>query len=520
MTWSWVIAVIVVAATGLFVKFGLPRFRKEVNLSVSWPEFGIGLFLACAVVIPSVLAVGGAMSTDSALKYQEFYNGVETSATVHVKDCHPGSSGGSVSSGRSNCHYEYRTGETYTYQEMYFVTVSDGCDKDGNCSSHQEVRYRPETGYIYAPYATKEYVYEITDSLGETYRFPQIFVKDGEGFRGEALPGDIPRGDPAEWANAKKHLDEGDPRPVTRMFKYDNYILASQDEMLKPFSQNVEQYKEAGILPEHTKGIMSEPLHGFSSGYANKVSFVGVKVADESAWQQSLMEFNAALGSKYQGDMHLVLIDTSLVDNQTDYMDALKAYWLGPDFGRRALSKNAIIVVAGVKGDEVAWAKASTGMPFGNEVMLQGITNFTPGTKFAPSSLIGAPRTVVVPAKGDEDDSVTVSLSSQPGVLERVVLDDFSFQRACMKCVDDDGEQIGYGDLISQIEPPMWQLSIMIFIVFVLSAVYWVCASIYDMFEWKWLLWVKKSKSKSRDNDDFDDWSPRYSDRMSRPYGY
>jgi len=499
MLWALLIAAAVVAASGLAFKFGIDRSRMSSRLGINWHEFIAGLIAAFLVVMPSVFLVGKAWSTAEALVYQEFYNGVETSATVQVEDCFPGHSGGSSSSGHSNCNYEYRTGETYTYTETYTVTVSDGCDSKGNCKSHSETRTRTETGYIYNPYANKEYQYAISDSIGGDYRFPQVFVKDGEGYGGQAIPGDIPRGDPAEWLDAKTHLEEGDPRPVTRMFNYDNYILASHDELLTPFSEDVEQFKEEGILPEHTKNITSDPLYGFSDSYADKVSFVGVTVADESAWQKSLMSFDAALGTELQGDLHLVLIDSSLVSSPTDYLNALKAYWLGDDFGRRAVAKNAIIVVAGVEGDEVQWAQASTGMPFGNEVMLQGIANSLPGTQLDPTQLIGTPRTVVTPATGDEDDTTKVTISESPGVLERVVLEDFPFQRACMDCVDD-GEQIGYKDLVSQIEPQWWQWMIMISIVGILAVVYWLIAAKYELFNW--LPWVKKSLKSSDDDDD------------------
>ncbi len=520
MLLALLITATVVVVSGLAVKFGIQWFREGSYWHINWSEFIAGIIVAFLVVMPTVFFVGKAWSTAEALVYQEFYNGVETSATVQVEDCHPGSSGGSAASGHSNCYYEYRTGETYTYTETYTVTVSDGCDSKGNCKSHTETRTRTETGYIYNPYASKEYYYAITDSLGGDYRFPQVFVKEGEGYGGQAIPGDIPRGDPAEWLDAKKHLEEGDPRPVTRIFEYDNYILASQDELLKPFSEDVEQFKEDGILPEHTKNIMGDPLYGFSKSYADKVSFVGVSVADESVWQKSLMSFNAALGSELQGDLHLVLIDASLVNSPTDYLNAVKAYWLGDDFGRRAVAKNAIIVIAGVQSSEIQWAQASTGMPFGNEVMLQGIVNFLPGTSLDPAQVIGSPHTVVTPGSGDEDDTVTVKISESAGVLEKVVLDDFPFQRACMDCADD-GDQIGYKDLVSQIEPQWWQWMIMISIVGILAVAYWLLAAYFELFNW--LPWVKKSNSQSPDDEnDSYNYGWRFGDsRTSRePYDY
>lgn len=516
MIWALLISATVVVVSGLAIKFGVQWFRTDTQLDIDWNEYVAGVVVAFVVVIPSVVLVGKAWSTAEALSYQEFYNGVETSATVRVERCSPGRSGGSSSSGHSNCRYEYRTGETYTYQESYTVTVPDGVDSNGNPKTRIETRYRTEIGYIYNPYATSEYRYFIADSLGGEYRFPETYVKDGEGYAGGDIPSDIPRGDPPEWLDAKQHLDEGNPRPVTRMFSYDNYILASQDNLLNPFSEDVEQYKEDGILPEHTANIMTNPLYGFSDSYADKVSFVGVQVADMSAWQMSMMSLNAALGSQLRGDMHLVLIDASLVNSPTNYMNALKAYWLGDDFGRRAIAKNAIIVVAGVQGDEISWAQASTGMPFGNEVMLQGIANFLPGTPLTPERVIGAPRTVITPGEGGEDDTTEVTLSATPGALERIVLQDFPFLRACMECTDDGGEQIGYKNLVSQIEPSTGQWAIMISVVALLSFIYWALAAMFEMFYW--LPWVQRSKPRRPEEDYYGYEYPRGRRRNTRSF--
>jgi len=502
----WVVILItaaVVAVSGLMLKFGVPWIFKETDWHISWREFIAGLLIAYLVVTPLVIGVGKAWSTADALRYQEFYNGVETAANSWVEDCYPGTSGQSLESGHSNCTYEYRTGETYTFIETYYVTVEDcSYDSDGDrtCTSHQEARTRIVTGYIYSPYATKEYAYAIDDSLGGTYNFPGPYVKDGEGYGGGELPTDLPRGDPEEWTVSWQRLSEGNPRPVTRLFDYNNYILASEDDMLTPYSEDVAQYLEEGILPDHTANILTDPLYGYNDSFADKVSFVGVDVSDETAWQDTLMSFNAALGSDLRGDLHLVLIDSSLVDSPTDYLNALKAYWLSDDFDRRAIAKNAIIVVAGVDGDMVEWGIASTGMPFGNEVMLRGIQNFLPNTPLDPIQVIGAPRTVVTP--GTDDDEVKVTLSESPGVLERVVLHDFPFKRACMDCKEEDGE-IGYADLVVEIEPKPWQWTIMISIIGVLSIVWWIIAGRFELFNW--LPFVKKRQVEENDSYAFDD---------------
>jgi hypothetical protein len=497
MIFPILIAAAVVTMIGLTFKYVVPKLVSVEHWHISWREFIAGTLIACAIVAPSVFAIGKALTNQEALRYEEFYNGVETDATYSVKDCHPGSAGSSAASGLSNCSYEYRTGETYSYLEAV-PDVTTTCDSKGNCTTETKIRWESRVGFIYAPYAAKEYRFKITDSLGGSYTFPGAYVKDNEGYLGQAIPGDLPRADPPEWVDARSHLDAGNPRPVTRLFSYNNYILASKDELLNTYSEDVERYLEEGILPDHTANIRDTPLYGYSSSSADKVSFVGVEVADQAAWQYSLANFNGALGSKLQGDLHLVLVDTSLVDNPTTYLNALKAYWQSDSFGDRALAKNGIVVVAGVDNGTVSWVKATTGMPFGNEVMLTGIENFLHDVTLDPQAVIGNPHTVVTPASSDdEDDSVAVSHGRDPGVLERVVLMDFPFKRACMECAE--GEGIGYENLIVDVDPLPWQWAIMITIVALLSLVWWFLAGNFSFLNWE--RWFNRRHIKSTDQE-------------------
>lgn len=472
------IAAAIIAVCGLVLKKYLPQLTKSAG-GITWNEYIAGVILGSLVLVPSVFAIGRAWSVSDAASYQEFYNGVETSATIEPTNCEPGRSGNDASAGRSNCRHQRNSGISYTYLEPYIVTDTT-CDSQGSCTTTSRTEYRPATAYIYYPYTTTEYEYIITDSIGGTYAFPGSYVKDEESFDGTPIPESIPRADPQEWVDSRQNLDAGTPRPVTRLFNYDNYILAAQEEMLLPFSEDIDRYLEQDILPDHTDNIVKNPLYGFSSSYADKVRLVGVEVNDEEVWQQTLMSFNAALGTELQGDLHLVLIDSTLVDSPTGYANALKAHWLSDDFGRRAIAKNAIIVVAGVQDDTIVWAQATTGMPFGNEVMLRGIVNFLPDTPLSPSEVIGAPSTVV----SVDGEVSTVTLSSEPGVLEQVVLQDFPFQRACMECLDEDGQQIGYKDLIAKVQPQPWQWTVMVIVIVALSSVYWFFASKYELFNW------------------------------------
>jgi hypothetical protein len=470
-----VIAAATVAMAGLLLKFVVPLIWKDSDWHISWVEFAAGLLAAYIAVIPLTFAAGKALSVADALRADAFQNGVETAADVVVNECQPGMSGGSASSGHSNCDYEYQTGETYTYTETYYVPVTK-CDGDGHCTTTVQSHTRIATGYIYNPYSTREYAYSIVDSLGGQYNFPGWYVRTGESYRDNVVPAEIPRGDPQEWLDAKQRLDAGNPRPVTRLVGYDNYRLSTYNDLIKPYAKDMKRYLKEGILPDHTANIASDPTYGPIDTLADKVSFVGVNVADEMVWQNAVMVFNAALGSKFHGDLHMVIIDDSLVDNQDDYLNALKAYWLGNAFERRVIAKDVVIVVLGVSGSEISWATASTGMPMGNESMLQGIANLLPGVSLTPSEVIGAPRTVI----GDE---VTVTLSENKGILEQIMLSETPYKWSCNGC-NDPKHAIDYSDMIVEIEPQTWQWAIMISFVGVLSLVWWFFAGANEFFNW------------------------------------
>jgi hypothetical protein len=480
------VAIVIVAMLGFAFKYASPILNRQgftTDWHVTWREYSVGLAVFSFVVVPSIVLVGNQMSVAEALRYEEFYNGVETEVVELKTICVAGTSGSSASSGRSNCAYEYNTGQSYDYWDTCLETEVY-TDSKGNMQTRTVSKPCLQTAYIYSPYVTVEFRFAIKDSLGGNYSFPLTHVEQNpQKYADKEIPPDLPRGAPAEWTDAQSRLAAGDPRAVTRVFGYDNYILAAKDDLLLPFSQDVARYKAEGILPEHTANIKSDPLTGFSKSFANKISFVGVSVADESVWQESLMGFNAALGSQYRGDMHIVMVDSARVDDSVTYLNALKAYWLGEEFGRRAIAKNAIIVAIGVQDNKVDWARATTGMPFGNEVMAEAIKSHLPGTVLDPNVLIGNPKTIVTPASNDKDDDVVQVLpSAEMGVLEDAVLHTFPFKRACMGCQDDEG-QIGYDNLVSKVQPPFWQLSIMVAIVALLSIGWWVLVCKVTLFE-------------------------------------
>lgn len=483
-----VIAVAVVALLGLAVRY-LLRFltRRDIFLKerrVTWSEYAVITAISAVLVTPTILLWGSALSIDNKLTYQEMYNGVEVAATVSVVDCVAGHSGESYSAGQSNCSYTYVSGR-YSWDETY-------TDTECTTNSKGELSCRPVTkccvtyyADIYTPYAKQELRYHLTDSLGGSYDFTESFIaKDAQAYGSMAIPSNIPRGAPDDWLDARRHLDAGDPRPVTRMFDYDNYILASQDELLQAYG-DVESFQGRNLLPDHTVDILRTPIYGDTRTQAKKLSFVGAKVPNEAKWQDSLMRFNAALGSKLQGDLHVVVIDSKLVgmNDSQRYLSALRAYWLGDHFGKRALSKNGVILVIGTDGKKIDWAKAATGMPFGNNVMLRTMENLLVDKPFTPEAVFGSPRTVVTPAVKEGEvkvkQKVDVTLSQPQSALEMAMFGEATkFKRPCMACEgEEDAGQVGYKNLIDKIEPSVGAKALMVVVVGAISLIGWLIVS-------------------------------------------
>ncbi len=479
------IAVCIALALGLLAKFILDALTvtgtRGQQLSVSWPEYGSVSVVMTLIIVPVVLAIGNSMSIDNILRYEQFVNGVETVAGTTVTKCYEGHSGNSLAAGYSNCEHTYRSG-TYHWQERHTYTTCT-TDSKGNSDCTEHVYYTTETGYIYTPFVTKEYHYFIDASAGKGGDFPRFnfdtvyAAQDAVKFRSKvAIPASVPRGAPADWLDAKQHLDGGDARSVTMISSYDNYILASDDKILKAFGGDLERYKKAGLLPDLAAGIMTDPISGPTNTHADKVAFVDVNTLDKPQMQKAVMRFNAALGMKLQGDLHVVFVNSDTIgSNQAvGYTTALKAYWQSPAFAKRAIAKNGIILVIGVKDSKVDWARATTGMPFGNEGMAKWVEDWLPGHDLDPRTLFGEPRTVIKPgvtAEAFTSDDVKVTLSTPRGALEEIVFEKAPFDRARMSC--DDNKCVGYEHLLDKIEPTGTQKTWMVVVTAIFALMLW-----------------------------------------------
>jgi hypothetical protein len=238
----------------------------------------------------------------------------------------------------------------------------------------------------------------------------------------------------------------------------------------------IEQYLDVGVLPPVAHGI-----HDFY--YADKTSFVGFTPQEEAAWQAELMDFNAALGSELDGDLHLVIAQHPTVSNNPDaYLLALKAYWQDTDvWGDDCLSKDGIIVVIGTRdGQTAAWARAETGMPLGNEDMRVAIRNELTGVDLTPQSVLGDIRGELTVR--EEDGNLNVRSTGEGGVLGTILwgLDDPQTKFVPIGMTADDPGAVGGGFLYldSEIRPKPGQKAAIVGVTFFFTCFVWAVLAV------------------------------------------
>jgi hypothetical protein len=360
---------------------------KSGVVRINTHELVIGSIVASLVVIPAVVGIGFSISKSNTMSYQEFYNGLEATATVQQVTCERDGS----------CQYEYEC-DPYRVMVTKYRTVSDG--KGGTKS---EPYQDWETRYHQCPYVDYELNHYVNDTLGDNHliggtRFPVNAEKHK--WRGNKSLPNVEEGAPALWTEAKARIDAGNPGGVTKTAKYDNYIQASQNDIYAKHSGDIASYLTDGLLPV-------VPTDVFDYYQANKFQTVKRKSVDTKAWNEALGRFNGHLGSDRRGDLHIVAVDAGVVDSPDQYSLALESYWQSPDLGKNTLSKNGIAVVLGVEDDTVKWARAFTGMPAGNERVVVDINNDLPGSPFTPEAVLGAAgtgktKTAVAPVPAEQ----------------------------------------------------------------------------------------------------------------------
>ena len=231
----------------------------------------------------------------------------------------------------------------------------------------------------------------------------------------------------------------------------------------------MDKYKNLGLLPSITYGTF-----GFYS--ADKVRFVGQATATQ-AWQDGLRYFNAAFGTELRGDLQLVIVtDKRAVGNPDEYAYALKAYWQDKKtFDKNATPKNSAVVIMGATDDgKVAWTRAFTGMPLGNEETMIAIQEQLKGVELKPEVVIGN----VVGKPFSKFSSVVRADHKAVGVLERVMwgLNEpkLKFRRVSMEAKDKTDIGTGFSYLMKEVKISSGAQYGIAAVALILSLIVWV----------------------------------------------
>ena len=432
-------------------KYDLQSYIGRPN-RITAPEFVLGTVATIAVAMIVTMWIGPNLSRNSAINgYKEFYNGSVTQARVVPDRCEKDGS----------CSHTYVCDTEYIYHPAQY-------DSNGRQTS---AAYTEVIDH-HCPYATYELDYVLDDNLGRTITIgDDYFEANPQPWRGgRSIPGDVPREAPARWVTAKQNVKAGMSDPVTGVFKYANFILASESDLYKKYSGSIAKYQKARLLPKHTDKLGDDVLYDYGM-QATKLQAVGsLKVDNIPQWNDRLMRLNAALGSDLQGDMHVVLMPASKVSNPDDYITALKAYWTS--LGKWSISKNGIILAIGVgtDGKTVEWSRAATGMPQGNGAMLTALSLRLKQTPFEPDTLFGNVPTSVY----SNGKKLKVKYDhNSAGLVGKTVLVDFPYKRPCMKCEDAGDAGVGYVELKDLVPVKTGAKIFMFFIVLFLSLGIW-----------------------------------------------
>jgi len=377
-----------------------------------------------AAVLVAVTVVAGIVTKreaiDNAITFHQYLNGWERIATKTVVQC---TRDGSCSN-------------TYDCDPYTVEVPSTSCDSKGKCTT----TYHTETRYHSCPYSDEEDYYSITTSFGNTNIEGSRFPKDAHrhGWRGpipEWLIAEVGTGAPVFWEQAAARISSGHPGPVSTRVVYANYVLASDQSILHQYSNSIEGYKHRGMLP-----VLNSSIEDYY--HAKKVYFVGVPTNCYNDWQTRMQYMDAALGTERQGDAHLVIVNANMVTDADDYTYSLKAFWLDPKvFHENALSKNSVVIVVGTTdGRTVAWSRAFTGMPTGNENLVVALSQMR-NLPLLPEKIIGNTYSTI-------DNGVVKSYHTDGAIESAMWNPSYGFHRTSMSGKHG---QTGYQYLLSDV---------------------------------------------------------------------
>jgi hypothetical protein len=434
-------------------------------------EAVFGVLVTLGIALPAMSAGVHHLAVSNAVDgYHEYLNGSMTVTRVDTINC----------TEDGQCVYVY---DCDPYDVPVYRTVTT-YDAKGNVTGSYQVIDHYDTYYHRCPYVTAEFNYWIADSLGQHIVVmnnvfaanPQEWHGDrGDWHPGNGIPGNVQRGDPPAWTEAKAAIDRGDNPPTVKLHDYTNYLLAAQDNILQAHSDKINSYREKGLMPDHKQLVAS--VHGLST--ADKVVFVQTDPGDKrQEWQDAVNHLNSLLGTALQGDLHVVVVSADKVGSgeSEQYTTAVLADWQSRQMDKDGLAKNAILLVIGAGSDgKVAWSRAKTGIPEGNGAMLSALSNDLEGKPMEPRSLIGWPKV------SSNDNGTKLLFAPSNGEVERIVLRDYPFERPCMMCKDATDHGQGYVFLKDSALLPTWEKYTVVALVTLFAVIVFVILAFIDL---------------------------------------
>lgn len=428
-----VLGLVIVAGTVFMVKSKL-----DVHFTV------LSVAIVAALLAPwGVYSITAAIAKNDDQTFYEYWNGSEVSTSATAVACER--------DGR--CQHNYDC-DPYTV-----VTMETYTDEKGNTQSRPVTK----TEYHSCPYSTEETTYKINTTIGP-FTAGDSLMTGGE-FRGHKnIPGGRQTA-PVTWLDAKNRIDSGNPSGVTARKTYKNFILSADVTLLKNYSDKVEDLEKEGLLPTPVSQV-----HAIYQ--ANKAYSVGDTKVDMGSMNRQLTQLNAFAGSELRADTHVVFVDASRAGDRTDYTNALKAHWSSEKVGKNAIAKNTLTLVVGVTQKDnkptVDWATGFTGMPEGNEGLLQEFSNLKNST--IDENFIGSPKF--------NPSSKTYELSG--GELETMISGTHKFSRVSMSASDEDDKGSGFSYLSESWQMKPAQLAIAIWVSSIVSVIILVIGTLIN----------------------------------------
>lgn len=448
--------VIVVLGAGVAARYFL-QWRKS-QYEIDNKEFLIAGAILTVLAVPLITWAGYEISIKNQVTYVENWNGWEVDAVKVVSQCYR--------DGPNRHEYDC---DPYYVDVPYDCSYYTGSGKDRRRVS--KTCYRKEKRYHQCPYTSEEWTFLVKTTIGEWQIADRNLPTNPDEYRWRSYK-PVPQswwndpyhtGVPERWQQVRDRLDAGKPDPVTKRMEYDNYILASHNTIMRQYSHDVDRYVKAGQMPAFSTGVYD--LYQLDRVYFVGPAASGFSAAQKADWQRRIRAFNGALGQSLQGDLHLVIVDANQITNPDNYQLSLLSYWVSPAFAKEGFAKNGILVIVGTKdGKTVDWARASTGMPMGNEAMLLQVQSDLKGLPLESEALLGNPTATVSGGR-----LVTVNIGSS--AIEKIVWGPNRFKRVRMKAHGPDSP--GFEYLLKELEPTASQKGWIIFVSFLAGCVAW-----------------------------------------------